>query len=197
MKAGVKTIITGIFLIVLGAFVIPVTVVLSLILDNSNEEQFKIPVTTLVAIEKPGRYYLWNEYQTIFNGISYNRSKSIPDGIEIKIRNHTTGESYDFISNDSISSNSKGSSRNSIGYVDIQNIGSIDIEITGGNEERIFSFSQFDFWAMLGLIFGGIAISMMTCLSGLGLAIWGIINVSKANKKGKQVNQVTINKPLD
>ena len=197
MKAGVKTIITGIFLIVLGAFIIPLTVILSLILNDSNEEQFKIPVTTLVAIEEPGRYYLWNEYQTVFNGISYNRSKSIPDGIEIKIRNHKTDESYDFISNDSISSNSKGSSRNSIGYVDIQTIGSIDIEITGGNEERIFSFSQFDFWAMLGLIFGGIAISMMTCLSGLGLAIWGIINVSKANKTGKQVNPVTINKPLD
>ena len=197
MKAGVKTIISGVFLIILGAFVIPLTVVLFLILDDSNEKQFMIPVTTVVAVEEPGRYYLWNEYQTVFNGISYNRSESIPDGIEIKIRNHETGKPYDFISNGSISSNSKGSSRNSIGYVEIQSVGSIDIEIAGGNEERIFSFSQFDLWAIFGLVFGGIGISMMTCLSGFGLAIWGIINVSKSNKKGKEVNPVTMNKPLD
>ena len=197
MKTGAKTIITGIFLIVLGAFVIPLTVILSLIFDDSNEKQFKIPVTTVITIEEPGRYYLWNEYQTIFNGISYNRSKNIPDGIEIKIKSQKTGESYNFISNGSISSNSNGSSRNSIGYVDIQNVDSIDIEIAGGNEERIFSFSQFDLWDIFGMILGGIGLSMMTCLTGLGLVIWGVINVSKSHKKVKQVKLVSVNNPLD
>ena len=197
MKTGAKTIITGIFLIVLGAFVIPVTVILSLILVDSNEKQFKIPVTTVITVEEPGRYYLWNEYQTIFNGISYNRSKSIPDGIEIKIKNQKTGEPYNFISNGSISSNSKGSSRNSIGYVDIQHVGSINIAIAGGNEERIFSFSQFELWNIFGLILGGIGLAIMTCLSGLGLAIWGIINVSKSNKKAEQIKPVTVNNPLN
>jgi hypothetical protein len=197
MKTGAKTIITGIFLIVLGAFVIPLTVILSLVLDDSNEKQFKIPVTTVITIEEPGRYYLWNEYQTIFNGRSYNRSKSIPDGIEIKIKSQKTGESYNFISNGSISSNNNGSSRNSIGYVDIQNVGSIDIEISGGNEERIFSFSQFDLWDIFGLILGGIGLSMMVCLSGVGLTIWGIINVSKSNKKAKQVKPVNVTNPPD
>jgi len=197
MKTGAKTIITGIFLIVLGAFVIPLTVILSLILDDSNEKEFKIPVTTVITIKEPGRYYLWNEYQTIFNGISYNRSKSIPDGIEIKIKSQKTGESYNFISNSSISSNNNSSSRNSIGYVDIQNVGNIDIEIAGGNEERIFSFSQFDLWDIFGLILGGIGLSMITCLSGVGLTIWGIINVSKSNKKVKQTKPVNDTNPLD
>jgi len=184
MKAGVKTIITGIILFVLGAFVVPLAVILSLIFDDSNEVQFKIPATTQVTVEEPGRYYLWNEYQTVFKGISYNRSKNIPDGIEIKIRNKKTDELYEFVSDTSISSSSRGSSRKSIGYIEVHDVGSIDIEIAGGNEEIIFSFSQFGLWAILGLIFGGIGLSMITCLSGFGLAIWGIIKVSKSNKKG-------------
>lgn len=197
MKAGNKIIATGIILIALGAFVVPLAVVLVLIFDDSNEKQFKIPVTTQFVIEEPGRYYLWNEYQTVFKGISYNRSKNIPDGIEIKIRNQITGELYDFLSDSTISSNSSGSSRNSIGYIEIQNVGTIDIEIAGGNEERIFSFSQFGLWATLGLIFGGIGLSMVTCLAGLGLAIWGAINVAKSKKKGEIITSMDVEKPLN
>ena len=197
MKAGNKTIAAGIILIALGAFVVPLSVVLVLIFDDSNEKQFKIPVTTQFVIEEPGRYYLWNEYQTVFKGISYNRTKSIPDGIEIKIRNQNTGQLYDFVSDGTISSNSRGSFRNSIGYIETQNVGSIDIEIIGGNEERIFSFSQFGLWATLGLIFGGIALSMVTCLAGLGLAIWGAINVAKSKKKGDKVTSMDVEKPLN
>jgi hypothetical protein len=183
MKAESKIIIAGIILFVLGAFVIPLAVVLSLILDDSNEVQFKIPATTQVTIEEPGRYYLWNEYQIVFKGISYNRSKSIPDGIEIKIRNKNTGELYEFISDTSICSSSGGSSKNSIGYIEVHDAGSIDIEIAGGNKESIFSFSQFGLWATLGLILGSIGLAMITCLTGVGLAIWGVINVAKSNRK--------------
>lgn len=170
---------------VLGAFAAPLAIILSIIFTDSNEVQFKIPGNTLYTIKEPGRYYLWNEYQTIYEGLSYNRSKSIPDGIRITIRDKETGSLFDFIGYTSMSSTGSASAKNSIGYIDAQNIGTISINIAGGNEERIFSFSKFGLWKILGRVFGGIGLAMLISLIGGGLVVWGIIKLSKKNNEKK------------
>lgn len=182
MKAGTRTILTGVVIFLLGAVGIPLVVILSFIFTDSNEIQFKVPGRIQYTIKEPGRYYLWNEYQTIFDGLSYNRSTSIPDGIRITIRDTQTGSLYDFEGNTSISSSGGASAKNSIGYIEAKDTGSIIIDITGGIEERIFSFSKFGFWDIFGRIFGGIGLAFLVCIVGGGLVALGIIKLSKSNR---------------
>jgi hypothetical protein len=165
--------------------------VLPLVLGDKNKEQFMIPGITQVSVEEAGRYYLWNDYQTVFKGKSYSRSEAIPDGIEITIRNEETGEPFNFVSDSSISSSSGTSSKNTIGYIEVQTPGSVRIEILGGNEARIFSFSRSILLAILGLILGGFGLSMTLGLSGVGLSIWGIVKLVRSNRKSTQGDAVT------
>jgi hypothetical protein len=100
-----------------------------------------VPGSVAASVEKPGRYYLWNDFRTVYEGRSYNRSEGIPDGIEIRVHD-AEGQSLEFVGDKSISSSSGSSSRNSIGYVQVGSPGQLKIEVSGGNEDRIFSHHQ-------------------------------------------------------
>jgi hypothetical protein len=180
MKRGIKTIIAGGVLFVLGAFVIPlfcvVFAVLYLLLGPSNEVQFKIPGSAQATIEKPGRYYVWNDFRTIYEGKNYDRSEKIPDGVEIRIHD-SNGELLKFVGSSAISSSAGASSKNSIGYVEVERPGKVGIEVSGGNEERIFSFSQLGFLKPLGLILGGFGLSILVAIAGCGITVWGILKL--------------------
>jgi len=195
MRKGIKTIIAGASLFILGAIIVPVAIVLPLILGGSNEKQFKIPGNAQVLIEEPGRYYLWNDYQTVFEGKSYNRTKSIPDGIEIRITETNNGELLDFVGDASVSSSRAGSSRNTIGYIEVQYPCSVEIEVAGGEEERVFSFSEFKLLKMLRAILGGFALSLIVVITGLGITIWGIVKLVGSKKKSEQVAPADADKP--
>lgn len=181
MKRGVKTIIAGVVLFITGAVFVPVACILLLIFNRSNDVQFKVPGTKEINIEKPGRYYLWNDYQTIYHGKSYSRSKHIPDGMEIKIRD-ADGAPLSFIADTSISSEDNGLAENSIGYVEVKSPGKVEIEISGGNEERIFSFAPSNILKIVGLIFGTIGLSALIAISGIAVGIWGIVKLAGAKK---------------
>ncbi|WDE96839.1 hypothetical protein PQO03_02545 [Lentisphaera profundi] len=183
MRTEIKKIIIGSTLFILGAIIVPMAIVLPLMLRESNNDQFRAPGTTQVNIDKPGRYYLWNDHITVFEGKSYNRSEHIPDNMEFVFQNKGTNEKLEFISDTSISSSSGSSSKNSIGYIEVQNPGDIDINISGDIKERVFSFSQSDILLMIGLIFGGCALSMILGFTGFGIAVWGVVQLIQSNKK--------------
>jgi hypothetical protein len=185
MKPGIKSIAAGAVLFLLGAFVFPLLVILPLFLGESNEVRFRVPGSVAASVEKPGRYYLWNDFRTVYEGRSYNRSEGIPDGIEIRVHD-AEGQSLEFVGDKSISSSSGSSSRNSIGYVQVGSPGQLKIEVSGGNEDRIFSFSQSGLLKMFGLILVGGFLSVLAALCGFGLIVWGTIKLVKSKKNGER-----------
>ncbi|GHB92575.1 hypothetical protein [Cerasicoccus arenae] len=184
MKKGLKTLIVGILLFAVGTFVVPIAFILPIILDGADERQFIIPGTTEVEISEPGRYYLWNDFQTVYSGKSYSRSNSIPDGLEITITKQD-GEGLAFSSDTSISSSSGSSSKNSIGYVEVSSPCKLTVSVLGNSDKRVFSFSQSGLMKMFGLIFGGFGLSMLLAISGAGISIWGIVKLVKNDKKSE------------
>src|SRR5579862_6613014 len=118
MKRGVKTIIAGAIIFICGAFVIPLAIILPFVLGGSHDVQFKVPGTAEVTVKNVGRYYLWNDFQTVYEGRSYNSSKTIPGGMAIEIR-EADGHPLEFTSDNSITMTSGNSSKNSVGYVEI------------------------------------------------------------------------------
>ncbi len=190
MAPGTKLLVTGITLFILGMIVITMVMPILLydLIDNRNGEQFKVPGITQVTVEEPGHYYLWNDYHTVFEGKSYTRSDTLPDGMEFKIRNQATGKLFNFVTDLSISSNRGMSSSNSIGYVDVTAPQKIEIEVIGGAEDRIFSFSRSIFTIRLGLIFCGSLLSMAISFIGFGLFIWGVIKRFNSTKNEDKAN---------
>ncbi|WOO43237.1 hypothetical protein [Rubellicoccus peritrichatus] len=184
MKKGLKTLISGIVIFIVGAFVAPLAVIIPVILalDDSDKRQFIIPGEHQFEIEKPARYYLWNDYQTIFDGKSYNRSESLPDGLQISIKDEA-GEELKFTSNTMMSSSTGSSTKNTIGYVEVTAPGTLTIRVTGDSDARVFSFSEFSVLKIVGLAFGAFGIGMLIAVAGIGLSIWGIVKLVKNDTK--------------
>lgn len=189
MRPGVRTMVTGVILFVLGAVVVPGACILALVRLDGVEKQFAIPGSTRVEILEPGRYSLWSNHKTVFQGRVYNRSEDLPDGIQIKIRNGDTGELLDFVADGAYSSSGTGSSKRSIGYIETQGPVTIQIEVTGGNEERVFSFSRSflsDIWIILGLALGGSCLSLIVAISGPIVVLRGVLKLANSRQDGER-----------
>jgi hypothetical protein len=177
MKRGIKTLVAG-GILLMGAFIVPFLFLLPLFLEHQNQNQFKVPGSIQVTVEKPGRYYLWNDFRTVYQGRSFNQSEHIPDGLDIRIED-LNGHRFNFVSDFTISSSSDSSAKNSIGYVEIERPGKVTIQVSGRTEERTFSFSRSGLLKIFLLIVGGFGASAIIGLTGLGLIIWGIVKLAR------------------
>lgn len=180
MRPGIKTFIVGL-LLCLGAFAVPFLFILPLILGKSDRVQFTVPGKCEFTAAAAGRYYLWNDYETIYNGKSYNRSKETPDGIDIQI--HDTNGPVQFTSDTSTSVSGGGTSRASIGYVDLTHPEKLEIEIAGGAGNRIFSFGKSGMLRMMGMILGGLAATIFVGVTGFILVVLGAIKLIKGERR--------------
>jgi hypothetical protein len=186
MRPGLKTLITGVALFFLGGFVIPFLLILPVFLNEAASNQFLIPGSKEITVERSGRYYLWNDFQTVFEGKSFSHSENLPHGLDIAVTDES-GNRLVFNSNLSISSMSGSSSKNSIGYVDIRYPSTLLVSVTGGTEERVFSFSQSIFPKMFLAISLGGAASLLMAFVGFGIGIWGIIKLVSNTKEKPSV----------
>ena len=182
MKPGLKTLIAGISLFILGGFVIPFLLILPLFLNESSNQQFLTPGAKEVTVEEPGRYYLWNDFQTVYEGESFSRSERIPDGLKIAITDDA-GNTLTFHSDTSMSSSNGSSSKNSIGYVEVDGACQLLVTVSGDTKERVFSFSQSNFKKMFLAILGGGVVSMLMALIGFGIGIWGVVKLAQNKSK--------------
>jgi len=157
------------------------------VLQHGHEVQFKVPGTQEVNIEKPGRYYLWNDFRTVYAGKSYDQSEHIPGGMQIEIRD-ADGNLLPFTSDISMSSIAEGSAKNVIGYVEVKKPGRMKIDVSGGSDERVFSLGPTNSARIFLLLLGGFGLSALVGLAGFGLGIWGIIKLVRSNKQDKTIH---------
>jgi len=176
MKRGVKTLVAGCLLAIVGCAVIPIGLALSFLVYNDHADQFVVPGTTQIQADQPGRYYLWNDYQTVYQGTSYNESETIPGGMNISVTDDQ-GKQLAFISDTTISTTRGSSASNSIGYVEVKQPGKLDVSVSGNLNRRVFSMSQFSFFKVFGLIAGGACISILLFVGGAGIGVWGLIKL--------------------
>ena len=181
MRNGLKHLIFGATLIVVGTLVIPLGVLVPLIFSDVAETQFLVPGSAEFEVEEPGRFYLWNDYQTIFGGTSYNRSESLPDGLSIRIQD-TAGRILEFIGDTSISSNNQSSGKVSIGYVEVIQPGLLTVSVAGDTQPRVVSFAESKLLQMFGLIFGGVFLSIRLGLIGVIVGVIGVVKIAQNPK---------------
>ncbi len=182
MKAGIKPIIAGGILFITAVFAIPLIIVILFVSGRPDETQFIVPGHAEVVVEEPGRYYLWHDYRTVYEGKSYNHPEGIPSGFEFDIMDAHSGESFKFHEDLSVSSTDTHGAKKSIGYVNVQGPAAVMIDVTGPNEPRIFSFCEFDFMSVFTFIFGGVIIALILGFTSIGLIIWGVFKLIRSSK---------------
>ena len=172
MRRGVKTVATGGSLVLIGIIVFALTI-FSLNRGDSSEAQFMVPATFRVETKESGRYWLWDNYRTTFEGQKFQRNRSFPADLEVNIRD-SGGVLLEFVRDDSKGWNVGNHSKAGIGYVDIQAIGEVSIEVLGSSDdERVLSFSKSELLQALGRTFLFLGVSVVSGLLGFPILIWG------------------------
>jgi hypothetical protein len=187
MKKHTKQILWGGILFVTGGFFIPLIIwifVFISIFNNQSLSTFLIPAIIEVSIEKEGRYYLWNDYETVFEGKTYSVDEDIPHDITISLIDKSGIKKSDIIPDFSASSSSFGSNKKSIGYFDIDKPGQYLLEVSGQTQPRVFSFGSEVFsLKRLAAIFTIEAVFIMAAISGFILVVIGLVNYFKDKKQ--------------
>jgi hypothetical protein len=189
MKKPKTLLISGIVLFVGGiiAYAILMTFLflpLWTLLICNDDIQFLIPGTVEIEIEDEGRYYLWNDYKTVYEGKSYSKPEEIPDNLIISLKTKDGALDYDIIGKTSISRSSDSTSRKSIGYFDVTVPGDYILEVKGESKPRVFSFGQFNYDTVEFAVFLGIGgtVCLLMIFAGFALGVVGIVKMVKAKR---------------
>jgi hypothetical protein len=177
MKPGLGALIAGVLLFVV-AFIVPVCFVLLVVFGKSDEVQFEVPGKLEFDAREAGKYYLWNDYRTVYKGKSYDRSRNIPDGIDITVSD-ASGQ-LQFVNDSSTSVTSGSTAAVSIGYVQVEKPEKLTIEVSGAKDDRIFSFAESRLKTIIGYVIAGLVAAMFVGLVGLALIITGIIKLVRS-----------------
>ena len=186
MKPGIKQIIAGVLLIGIGVICVPLVIVTTMVRDSVDLVEFEVPGSAMAFVDTPGRYYLWHDYQTVYDGRTYNNPVELPNGLSVDVTG-LGGLPLEFVSAPNTSFTSNGRARQSVGYVEVLEAGQVSVTVTGEAESRIFSFSPFSLGRFAGLIFKGILFAGAAALSSLGLIIWGIVKLANAPRSGSSL----------
>ena len=191
MKNGVKTMLAGGFLLA-SAIAIPVMIMVpSLSSEGPSGEQFKVPGVGVLDIDAPGRFYVWHEYKGSFEGQRYSSRNRKARGAIIAVKRNG-GELMNFVNDESISFSLGNRSKQSLGYIDATEIEPVVIEVSGLEDELIFSASRYQLFKTLRKIGFSVACGAVCGLAGLGFLIWGIFKLVKA---GRRVRLLSANQP--
>lgn len=172
--------------LILAACLAPLILVMPVFKSLMEEpDLLKAPGEWEVMAEEPGRYYVWNEYQTVYDGTTYAEGEALPSGITFSLVDAATEEAVPFETDASISASSGATKKNSVGYFSLEEPGLYRLRIEGVEEPRIFSFgpSVFgDFFSFFGrIVLAGLA-AFAAAIGGLLLIIFGIVELVRKEK---------------
>lgn len=183
MRRGMKTFLLGLITVVLGSVVIPYVKIKPLFDAKYPEFTFKGPCEEVFMIDAPGKYYLWNDYQTFFENKNYDVSKKLPNGVKIKMTDSESGKEIAFNPDSSINFKVNRVSQNSVGYIVLGGKTNVKITIDGLSEDRVFTLAQSKVMDIFSTVIGTIITAGVLTVFGIFLVIWGIVKLSTKKKE--------------
>jgi hypothetical protein len=149
----------------------------SLYRGDASEPQYKVPGSFKTETKEPGRYYLWDNHWTRFEGRRFGRDKRFPASLEITIRS-ANGAPLEFVKGDSSSWSVGNHAKTSVGYVEIENPGEVLIEVSGHeDEERVLSFSKSEVRQAVGRLFICAGVAVLLMFAGFATSLVGFVRL--------------------
>jgi len=145
------------------------------VLTLDKGAQFLVPGRHTVELDKPGKYLVWNDYRTVFQGRSYDESEKLPPGVRISVLDKAGGRAL-AVSASHGATSSIGDTRSvSVSQFVIERPGSYEIVVEGDFPPRVFSASRDFLFGMLGVIFGAFALIFGGFGVAIAIAVWVFI----------------------
>jgi hypothetical protein len=129
-----------------------------------GEKEFEIPET--------GKYVLWNEFQTIYNGQVFSSSTNLPSGLKIQLTDLKTGTVLPFsTSSFSASEEINGVQRHLVGTYQLVAHTKYRLSITGQFAQRIFYFRDSQLKHFMDQLSVALIIASTGILLSLGMGL--------------------------
>ena len=135
--------------------------------NKQPSTQFLAPGSQEVVVTKPGNYYLWFDYETLYQGRSYEFSENIPGGLEFKLIDTRTKSAVEMTTDFSTKVSSGRNKSTSIGRFRLDHPGKYRITVSGDSPARVFSFSG----DTMSVFFQAFARGAIVLAMGAGLGI--------------------------
>lgn len=153
------------------AFMLVPAAVLRMISDKSALSfQLKAPGMKEFEISKPGKYVLWNETQTMFDGQTYSSSVSLPGGIHFELVELGSSTSIPMTSDTSTTFTVGSTVRHSVGAFEVTKSGKYRLSAMGQFPDRIFYFRA-SLWRQARPLINAIFLAMSGMMIALILAV--------------------------
>jgi len=175
MKSGNLKILLGVLLLLAGGLAIPAGILIPAFSAPNENVVFETPGEARLEIKAPGRFYLWHKYRTIHQGRQVVRDEHLPNGMSFEVTRLADDSSIPFRARGNIQTEIGDAESRSVGYVDLQQPGTFEIEVGGGDEQtRIMSFSRSRMMLFARAI--GFSLLSLVVLGSLGvvLIVFGI-----------------------
>jgi hypothetical protein len=144
-------------------------------LGFDRSTQFVVPGRLAAVLDRPGDYLVWNDYQTVFQGRSYNESLRLPSGVRIRVLDPAGGRTLDVQASQGATYSSGSENSVSVARFAVAQPGRYEIVVEGDFPPRVFSVGRDFFFSMMATIFGALALAFAGLAAAAGIAIWAYI----------------------
>ena len=161
--------------------------VLWLGLSQPKPTQFLAPGPINFTASQAGKYVLWHEYDTIFDGVTYS-GDTLPPGLVIRCRDAISGTNLSVRADRGATMSTGNVQRRSVAAVDISTPGRYLVSVEGASQPILFSFGPAILGKILGSIFGAIPVALALLIGGVVLAANTWIRRSRALRNLRSEN---------
>ena len=142
----------------------------------------EVPGKVTAEIKEPGRYYLWDNHWTTFEGERKKYAADCPEDAEISVKG-SDGKELTFVPDRSQNWSIGNSEKTSIGYVDVASASELEFTVGDVNRPRIVSVSKRSMKQDLWLRLAGTGIGAVVGILGIPVIILGFIQQRSSRKE--------------
>jgi uncharacterized membrane protein len=147
--------------------------------------QFLGPGRHTLELGRPGKYLVWNDYRTVFQGRSYDASERLPPGVRIGVLDKAGGQALTVTSGHGGTSTTGDSSSVAVSQFEIAHPGSYEVVVEGDFPQRVFSVGRDFIPGLLGVIGGAFALIFGGFGAATGIVAWVFIKREEAQRRAQ------------
>ena len=181
-KSLMRIFVAGIALILVGIGFFAFTLV-RLIGGAALDPQSKVPGSLSAEIEVPGRYYVWDNHWTMFDGQRVKYPAGWPAEAQIAVRDGN-GAQLAFVADASQNWSIGNNAKTSVGFIDVPAATAIQIDISDIGRERIVTISNRTMKQELWSRLGGFGIGLAVSAVGAAVCVFGWLRRRRATSAG-------------
>jgi uncharacterized membrane protein len=145
-------------------------------------EQFLAPGRHTVELAVPGKYLVWNDYRTVFEGRTHQDSPEFPSGVRISVIEKGNGRALETHHNTSSKLTSEDTERRSVAEFTTVRPGQYEIIVEGDFPARVMFVNRDLIWRYFGIF----ALAFFCFCAAMAISGWAYFKREQAAEAAAQ-----------